>query len=55
MSGLFCVSNKVLRCWDGYKVICDLTHNQKSTVYVALVSGRQLRSFNIAVTLELYL
>ena len=23
MSRLFCVSNKVLRCWDSYRVICD--------------------------------
>ena len=35
--GLSCVSNKVLRCWDSYKVICDLIHHQKSTVYAALV------------------
>ena len=37
VSGLSCVSNKVPRCWDSYKVICDLVHNQKSTVYAALV------------------
>ena len=37
VSGLSCVSNKVLRCWDSYKVICDLIHHQKSTVYAALV------------------
>ena len=35
--GLSCVSNKVLRFWDSYKVICNLIHHQKSTVYVALV------------------
>ena len=29
--------NKVLGCWDSYKVICDLVHQQKSTVYAALV------------------
>ena len=23
VSGLSCVSKKVLRCWDSYKVICD--------------------------------
>ena len=23
VSELSCVSNKVLRCWDSYKVICD--------------------------------
>ena len=37
VSGLSCVSNKVLCCWDSYKVICDLIHHQKSTVYGALV------------------
>ena len=37
VSGLSCVSNKVLRCCDSYKVICDLIHHQKSTVYAALV------------------
>ena len=39
VSGLSCVSNKVLRCWDSYKVICDLIHHQieKSMVYAALV------------------
>ena len=37
MSGLSCVSNKVLRCWDSYKVICDLIHHKKSTVYTTLV------------------
>ena len=36
VSGLSCVSNKVLRCWDRYKVICDLIHHRKSTVYAAL-------------------
>ena len=39
VSGLSCVSNKVLGCWDIYKVICDLIHYQESTVYVALVQG----------------
>ena len=37
VSGLSCVSNEVLRCWDSYKVICKLIHHQKSTVYAALV------------------
>ena len=42
VSGLFCVSNKVLGCWDSCKVICDLVicdliHHQESTVYAALV------------------
>ena len=37
VSGLSFVSNKVLRCWDSYKVIYDLIHHQKSTVYAALV------------------
>ena len=37
VSGLSCVSNKVLRCWDRYKVICDLLHHKKSTVYAALI------------------
>ena len=32
MSGLSCVSNKVLGCWDSYEVICNLVHHQKSTV-----------------------
>ena len=36
VSELSCVSNKVLRCWDSYKVIWDI-HHQKSTVYAALV------------------
>ena len=39
VSGFSCVSNKVLRCWDSYKVICDLIHHQKSTVYAALVAS----------------
>ena len=29
VSGLSCVSSKVLRCWDSYWVICDLMHHQK--------------------------
>ena len=37
VSGLSCVSNKVLRCLDSYKVICELIHHQKSTVYAVLV------------------
>ena len=40
VSGLSCVSklsNKVLGCWDSYKVICDLVHHQKSTVNAELV------------------
>ena len=37
VSRLSCVSNKVLGFWDSYKVICDLVHHQKSTVYAALV------------------
>ena len=37
LSGLPCVSNKVLRCWDSFKVICDLIHHQESTDYAALV------------------
>ena len=37
VSRLSCVSNKVLRCLGSYKVICDLIHHQKSTVYAALV------------------
>ena len=36
VSGLSCVSNKVLRYWDSCKVICDLIHHQNSTVYAAL-------------------
>ena len=36
VSGLSCVSNKVLGCWDSFKVICDLIHYQESTVYAAL-------------------
>ena len=28
VSGLSCVSNKVLRCLDSYKVRCDLIHHQ---------------------------
>ena len=56
VSGLSCVSNKVLRCFDSYNVICDLIHHQKSTVYMRRWSkGRQSRSFNIALTLEVYL
>ena len=39
VSGLSCVSNKVLGCWDSYKGICDFIHHQESTVYVALVLG----------------
>ena len=50
VSGLSCVSNKVLRCWDSYKVICDLIHHQKSMRRWS--KGRQFRSFNIAVMLE---
>ena len=37
VSGLSCVSSKLLGCWDGYNVIFDLKHNQESTVYAALV------------------
>ena len=37
VSGLSCVSKKVLGCWDIYKVICDIKHPQESTVYAALV------------------
>ena len=37
VSGLSCVLNKLHRCWDSYKVICDLVHHQKSNVYAALV------------------
>ena len=37
VSGLSCVLNKVLGCWDSYEVICDLVHHQKYTVYAALV------------------
>ena len=37
VSGLSCVSNKILGCWDSYNVICDLVNHQKSTVYAALV------------------
>ena len=59
VSGLSCVSNKVLRCWDSYKV----TSRSYVTLYIikSLLSmrrwskGHQFRSFNIAVTLEVYL
>ena len=27
VSGSACVSNKVLRCWDSSKAICDLIHH----------------------------
>ena len=27
VSGISCVSNKVLGCWDSYKVICDPTRH----------------------------
>ena len=54
VAGLSCVSNKVLRCWDSYKVICDLIHHQKSTVR-RWSKGRQFMSLSIAVTLEVYL
>ena len=37
VSRLSCVSNKVLGCWDSYKVIWDLIHHQESTVYGVLV------------------
>ena len=37
VSRLSCVLDKVLGCWDSYKVICDLIHHQESTVYAALV------------------
>ena len=37
VSGLSCVSDKVLGCSDSYKVICDLIHHQESTVYATLV------------------
>ena len=55
VSGLSCVSNKVLRCWDSYKVICDLVHHQSLLSMRCWSKGRQFRSFNIAVTLEVYL
>ena len=37
VSGMSCVSSKVLVYWDSYKVICDLIHYQESTVYAVLV------------------
>ena len=37
VSGLSCVSNKVLGCRDSYNVICNLIHHQESTVYAELV------------------
>ena len=37
MSWLSDVSNKVLGCWDNYKVICDLVLYHESTVCAALV------------------
>ena len=37
VSGLPCVSNRVLGCWDSYKVICDLIHHQEFTVHAPLV------------------
>ena len=56
VSRLSCVSNKVLGCWDSYEVICDLLHHQESTVYMRRWSkGCQFRSFNLAVTLKVYL
>ena len=52
VSGLSCVSNKVLRCWDSYKVMYII----KSLLSMHRWSkGRQFRSFNIAVTLKVYL
>ena len=35
--GLSCVSDKVLGCWDSYKVIRDIKHHQASSFYAALV------------------
>ena len=32
VSGLSCVSNKVLWCWDSYNVICDLINHQESAL-----------------------
>ena len=32
VSGLSCVSNKVLRCWDSYRGICDLVHHVKCQI-----------------------
>ena len=53
VSGLYCVSNKVLGCWDTYKAICD---NIRSLLSMRRWSkGNQFRSFRIAVTLEMYL
>ena len=42
VSRLFCVSNKVLGCWDIYKVICDLIHSS-SGVYSNCLCGVDLR------------
>ena len=56
VSGLSCVSNKVLRCWDSYKVIYVTLYIIKSLLSMRRWSkGRQFRSFNIAVTLGVYL
>ena len=53
VSGLSRVSYKVLGCWDSYKVICDLIHYQESMRRWS--KEGHIRSFNIAVTLEVYL
>ena len=37
VSGLSCVSNKVLGCWDSHTFIYDPIHHQESSVYAALV------------------
>ena len=42
VSGLSCVSNKVIGCWDSYKVICDL---MSSGVYC--LCGVGLRGANL--------
>ena len=55
VSGLSCVSNKVLRCWDSYKVIVTLYIIKSLLSMRRWSKGRHFRSFNIAVPLEVYI
>ena len=61
VSGVSCVSNNVLRCWDSYNVICDLIHHLYIHTYIHTYilsmrrwsEGRQFRSFSIKDTKDI--
>ena len=54
VSGLSCVSNMVLRCWDSYKVIYVTLSSKVYCLYGFGLRGASL-GHSTAVTLEVYL